>query len=325
MNIKTILFSKDRAMQLDAALRSFYLHCLDAELVKISVLYRVTDEHHARQYKTLMADYPRVTFIEQTNFRRDVIRWLNPYAAGSQAEENYIALARASRAALEIHGFRRIFRMFISGQLQRFLAPQPQDLFYLFLVDDNLFVRDFSLSHVVHVLQEQPSALGFSLRLGMNTTYCYSHDSAQRLPNFEHLSGGALAYEWVAAELDFGYPLEISSSVYRAQEIVPFLLSLEFNNPNTLEGEMAAQAKSFKEQLPLLVCYEKSITFCNPINLVQTTYQNRSGKKYSYSIAEMVERFDRGERVRVAAYTGFTTNACHQEVKLDFEQAVVPA
>ena len=112
-------------------------------------------------------------------------------------------------------------------------------------MDDNLFVRDFSLSHVVHLLQERPSALGCSLRLGMNTTYCYSHDSAQSLPNFKHLSGGALVYEWVTAEFDFGYPLEISSSVYRAQEIIPFLLGLEFENPNTLEGEMAAQTKRF--------------------------------------------------------------------------------
>ena len=36
----------------------------------------------------------------------------------------------------------------------------------------------------------------------------------------------------------------------------------------------------------------------------------------------MVNRFDRGERIRVVTYTGFTANACHQEVKLDFEQAV---
>ena len=51
-------------MQLDAVLRSFFLHCLDLELVKISVLYMVTDGYDARQYKTLIADYPQVTFIE---------------------------------------------------------------------------------------------------------------------------------------------------------------------------------------------------------------------------------------------------------------------
>jgi len=316
-----IVFSRDRAMQLDAVLRSFFLHCQDSELVKISVLYMVTDGDHARQYKTLISDYPQVTFIEQKNFRQDVLHWLTPYPSGSGAERNYIALANVSCANCFLPGFRRIFRMYIRPHLQKFLAPQPQGLFYLFLVDDNLFVRDFSLGHVVHVLQEQPRALGCSLRLGMNTTYCYSFEGTQSLPKFEQLSGGALAYDWVSAELDFGYPLEISSSVYRAQEIVPFLLGLEFDNPNTLEGEMAARAKRFKERFPLLICYEKSITFCNPINLVQTTYQNRSGKEYNYTIAEMVDRFDLGERINVAAYAGFTNNACHQEVELRFEQA----
>jgi hypothetical protein len=319
--ISGIIFSRDRAMQLDAVLRSFFLHCLDSELIKISILYMVSDENHARQYKTLMVDHPQVTFIEQTNFRQDVIHWLDPYVAGSCAAKKYFALDKAISVVRSIRDLSGKFKMFASQRLQKFLAPQPQDLFYLFLVDDNLFIRDFSLNHVVHILQGQPRALGFSLRLGMNTTYCYSYDSAQSLPKFEQLSGGALAYEWVSDELDFGYPLEISSSVYRAQEIVPFLLGLEFDSPNTLEGEMAAQAHRFKNKFPLLVCYEKSIAFCNPINLVQTTHQNRSGHEYNYTIQELLERFDRGERVSVVAYTGFTTNACHQEVELYFEQA----
>ena len=34
----------------------------------------------------------------------------------------------------------------------------------------------------------------------------------------------------------------------------------------------------------------------------------------------MIERFDRGERIDVERYAGFTPNACHQEVELVFKK-----
>jgi len=37
-----LIFSKDRALQLDAALRSFLLHCKDPELSEIRILYTTT-------------------------------------------------------------------------------------------------------------------------------------------------------------------------------------------------------------------------------------------------------------------------------------------
>src|SRR5258706_12280051 len=42
--------------------------------------------------------------------------------------------------------------------------------YVLFLVDDSLFVREFNLQSAIESLDDQPDALGFSLRLGPNTT-----------------------------------------------------------------------------------------------------------------------------------------------------------
>ena len=77
----------------------------------------------------------------------------------------------------------------------------------MFLVDDTLFVGSLSLAQAIKVLDDDPACLGFSFRLGRNTTYCYTLDKYQRLPAFEELSSGVLTFDWTDAEHDFGYPL----------------------------------------------------------------------------------------------------------------------
>lgn len=53
-NIVGIVFSKDRGMQLDAVLRSFYRHCRDIQTIDIQVLYTTSTPVHQRQYNTLI-------------------------------------------------------------------------------------------------------------------------------------------------------------------------------------------------------------------------------------------------------------------------------
>ncbi|MBM4147173.1 MAG: glycosyltransferase, partial [Nitrospira sp.] len=57
--------------------------------------------------------------------------------------------------------------------------------YVLFLSDDTIFIRNFNLKEAADSLKNNEDALGFSLRLGKNTTYCYPLDSEQRLPEFQ--------------------------------------------------------------------------------------------------------------------------------------------
>src|SRR4030042_1966805 len=100
-NCVSLIFSKDRALQLDATLRSFLLYCKDPELSEIRVLYTTTTSLHEEQYRQL---------------------------------------------------------------------------------------------------QKHPYAIGFSLRLGKNTTYCYPLDKGQRLPEFQTIEQDILKYNWTNAE-----------------------------------------------------------------------------------------------------------------------------
>jgi hypothetical protein len=197
-----------------------------------------------------------------------------------------------------------------------------EEIYVLFLVDDNIFTQSFVLREAVELLQQQKNLLGFSLRLGENTTHCYVSNRPQRLPVFHSMSRMVSKFDWTVSDQDFGYPLEVSSSMYRLKDILPFIAGLPFQNPNELEDRIAFRAKNFRFTHPFLGCYRQSVTFCNPVNKVQKIISNRSGENTDYGVDALALRFERGERIRVQAYSGFVPSACHQEVELVFERNV---
>jgi len=324
MMIKTLIFSRDRALQLDAVLRSFFLHCQDSEKTQVYVLYYATTSVHAQQYKTLKAEYPQVNFVQQRDFRSDVLRLLNPYSIGSSAQRFFTVLNQILSFVIMLERLRvRLLRSILLRLRVNILGrliPSPEEGYTLLLVDDNLFVKGFSLGDSMVALQTNPEALGFSLRLGRNTVYCYSMDQPQTLPEFNVIEQSILKFDWTTSELDFAYPLEVSSSIYRSKEIFPLIARQTFNNPNELEYQLAVSAELFKQKNPYLLCPESSYTFCNPLNIVQNFAPNRASDKIAYSSEHLADIFDQGLRINVYAYEGFVPQSCHQEVFLKFFQ-----
>lgn len=323
MTIKAVIFSYNRAMQLDGTLRSFYLHCENASSVEVYVLYRVSSTKHEAQYEVLKRDYPQVNFVRETHFKRDlevilksfyesdvqktmleIVKWANSFISESTLPSSWF--------------FRKIKKL--ARRLPLLPMPSPEgENYLLFMVDDNIFIRDFAISAVVAALHSVKDAIGFSLRLGLNTTFCYPMDAQQQIPGHQAIMDNVLVHEWVSAQYDFNYPLEVSSSIYRASDIVPFLLGLSYANPNTLESEMAVRSGWFARRYPKLLWFDSSVAFCNPINKIQTVLaDNRAAVLHYYTIDDLSRKFEMGERINVEFYAGFAPNACHQEVELKF-------
>lgn len=257
-------------MQLDAALRSLWLHCRDVNCLDVKVLYSVSDPIHDRQYRQLMAEHPAVHFIPEYDFK---------------------------------------------GQLPACIAEYP---FVLFMVDDMMFVRPFSIKECTELLNEHQDALGFSLRLGTNTHYCYSLDRFQHFPPVQAIDGRRLKWNWTMGECDFGYPLEVSSSLYRTSDLLPVIADIHFSEPNTFEAYLAAEAYRFAGCKPFIISHESTISFSNPVNKVQQVYNNRAGTSGENTIQRLSLLFEQGYRISIEAYSGFTPYACHQEVELCF-------
>jgi glycosyltransferase involved in cell wall biosynthesis/cephalosporin hydroxylase/tetratricopeptide (TPR) repeat protein/cyclopropane fatty-acyl-phospholipid synthase-like methyltransferase len=268
--IRGVIFSKDRSMQLDGALRSFSHHCTDAGAVVLNVLYTTSSALHANQYQILKAEYPSVHFVRENSFKDDLL-----------------ALISSSE-------------------------------YILFLVDDNIFVKGFSIDHAMSGLKQHPEAIGFSLRLGSNTRYCYMLTRGQAIPEFKKSANNVNRYEWTTAECDFGYPLEVSSSIYRAADIVPLLQQLDYKNPNTLELALDSSKHAFLKTRKSLLCFGQSVTFCNPLNMVQTMWKNRAGGNSLYTPAKLAEMYDEGYRMDIGAFTGFKPDSCHLETEVPF-------
>jgi len=190
--------------------------------------------------------------------------------------------------------------------------------YVIFLVDDNLFTHNFSVKEIEKLLKEYDKILGFSLRLGLNTHYSYPTAKEQVIPPHKVINKKILLWSWVNEELDFGYPIELSSSVYRIEDIYPILDNCNYHNPNELEYVMDFCKKYFQVTHPYMACYEKSVAFCAPVNRVNPNNGNRSGSKEEYSIENLLTKYENGVRIDVNKLVGFIPNACHQEIDFDF-------
>ncbi|AIF50652.1 glycosyltransferase [Pelosinus sp. UFO1] len=266
-----LIFSKDRAMQLDATLRSFSLHCRDMGNIDFKVIWTYSNSINEQQYQELASTYPSIEFISELNFESQVLASIAGYA------------------------------------------------YVLFLVDDNIFVRDFSMENVIESLRTNQDALGFSLRLGINTNSCHLLRLDQQLPTFMITENEFLKYDWTSAQYDFAYPLEVSSSVYRVNDIMA-AVHHSFADPTMLEVQLNRNKKIFYQQKKFLLCNQYSYTFCNFINRVHTIVKNQAGETFYYSTEQLSEMFIQGHRINVEEYNSFIPNACHQVVELKFKK-----
>jgi hypothetical protein len=123
-------------------------------------------------------------------------------------------------------------------------------------------------------------------------------------------------FGWVGAEADYGYPVEISSSLYRVLDIKPIVSNMEFSNPNELEWNMSRCIGMFQQMKPRLLCYEESVCFCNPINKINQS-GNRSGINPEYLPDSLLTKMEKCGKIEYDKFRGFVSNARHQEVDIN--------
>jgi hypothetical protein len=271
-NSIAVFLSKDRALQLDAALRSFFMHCNDPDNIDVCVYYKATTSQFENQYLTLKDDYPSVRFIPEINIKSDFISLIAPYD------------------------------------------------YFLGTVDDNIFLRKFSISEIVSLMTLHQNALGFSLRLGTNTTFCYMADRPQKLPEFKAIEGGYISYDWRSAEGDFGYAIEISSTLYRVADLMPVFQSENIKSSHDLEAKIFDKTHLFASKRPMMLCPEISLLISTPLNITKTDWTvNRQANRQDFTLESLAETFDKGRRIHVENFSGLTPQSCHMEIELQFE------
>lgn len=67
-----LIFSKDRAMQLDLCLISLYEHMEDQQLPQIIVIFKGSNLDHIESYETIREEHPYAELWQENNFHEDV-------------------------------------------------------------------------------------------------------------------------------------------------------------------------------------------------------------------------------------------------------------
>lgn len=266
----TVIFSKNRPLQLDLTLTTNEIFCKDRKIGDEIVLYKTSNEKFERAYEQVAKEHPNAVFIKEEEFKKDLLTILD--------RRHYV----------------------------------------LFVVDDCIFTHPYSLNTVCSLLDICEGVLGFSLRLGYNTKICYPIAKENDIPKMQIMGNGVNAFSWKeAGEGDFSYPLEISSSAYRYDDLKFLLENLPYTNPNTLEWMLSLSTKYFSNK-QFVLCYENSVAFCNPINRVEIDNNNRSGVNPKYSTENLLNLYDAGYRIDYRLFEKFVSNGAHQEVDIDF-------
>lgn len=265
-----IFFSKDRAMQLDAAIRSCHVHCESLPSVKKVVIFKTSSKIHADQYKQLQKDHQDFLFVKEEHVPQQIVEQASPF---------------------------------------RFIS---------FHCDDNLYIRTLSFSKATQILSKNESVLAHSFRLGKNIKYSYTRNSPEPQPVFLNLDQGVLRFNWAKMKhRGFGYPFEISASVYRCDHILPLLLKCPKGAVVEIENYLSNQRKKYSKSHPFLTCEELPSVISVPVNQVGIL-PNRKGQNHNHSIESLARKFSENFRIITSQFHDYVSEATHVELEFSF-------
>lgn len=166
-----------------------------------------------------------------------------------------------------------------------------------------------------------------SLRLGRNTVYCYPRDLEHGLPRFSprgpflvwgwHESPEGDLFDWQGKEGDFGYPYSIDGTVHRRDSLLAWTEG-DAGNPNQMEGRVVHAIGQRTDLPPRMACFPLSVQVGLPLNVVNTTHNNRVGMTHPQDPELLNRRYLRGERINWAAIDFGGVRGAHQELELVF-------
>jgi len=286
-NVKLIIFSKNRALQLFTLLSS--LDKNSTIFKDIYILYKFTNEEYKQGYDKLKT---------QTYENIDKDKSIYFY------EENE-------------EGFK--------SNLNELLQLNREKYDHIcFMVDDQIMYQKLENENEIFDLITD-DVFCFSLRLGLNIKYRHLTDKYFNLLNYEESDNGKfIKWNWreQGQQSDFGYFFSVDSHIFKYKDIEKLIKPLNYNNPNTFEASMHLQYNFPKNYM---CSYNNSKTVSLPINRVNDVFLNRFGVKVNITEKELNDRFLNGEIIDYENMQYENINACHVEIpvlfKKEFEHA----
>lgn len=193
-SINVIFYSKNRAMQLEACMRSLRNHFKEYDLAHKTVIFAATDKSYVTGYKKLIEDYPEVSFVPESNFKAQTVAAIHPsnlhtmfvmddilfkndFSLGDntfKAMNSYGTYVLA--VSLRLHkGITYCYAIDKSTQLPAFIRDVPNefclwswpgkqgDFGYAYSLDANLFFTDHIRNAILNIDFSNPNTLEANL------------------------------------------------------------------------------------------------------------------------------------------------------------------
>lgn len=111
--------------------------------------------------------------------------------------------------------------------------------YLMFGVDDEIYYRQ--LEHFEEIKLVLNKCFSYSLRLAPNITFCQPANNPNKLPKLVRVQGAenTLLFNRTEGWGDWDYPFNLTSTLYKTQDVLTVLSNIEFNNPNELEANGA--------------------------------------------------------------------------------------
>lgn len=282
MRTNVVIFSKDRAAQLEACIRSFLVSCTDnKEQYSISVLYKASNEEFAAGYE-----------LCKTELEGYGIEW------------------KAQRHDLS---FKKDLLMLFRGKESTPLT--------MFLVDDILFREKFSFfDSEIESLVDNFFLLACSLRLDKNIVACYATSSPSAIPPFT--KGNVWNWYGAQGDWGYPYSVDgnvyRTGDMLRKMTYAEYNSPNQFEASMNLTNS-STTGLGTPEKPTHMICYVERSKLVNiPANRVQDEYKNRVGNIMTPE--EMNKKFLDGERIALSTVANLDNSTVHVEIPIAWEQ-----
>lgn len=254
MKIQIIIFSFNRAMQLDALLRSINDFIGKDQCERVSVIYNTSSPDYEKGYAILKERYD-CRFLKEKQVGR------KPYPFGCYLNLfNWRKLVRNPKARRQRTNFRDLTLQCLSNSDAELT---------MFLTDDSVFIEPVKLKDEwLTYICNNPKSSQLSLRLGKQ------YDVQ---PLESRVDDGMLSWRYSdnPTNNNWGYRFSVDAHLYQTHELKRVLSKCVFTNPSFLEGfvqDYARRKNLWNNGYSLI---EPSI-LSYPLNMVQDVAGNES-------------------------------------------------
>jgi hypothetical protein len=250
--ITTIIFSYNRALQLDELIKSILKYDIDKQL-DLHVLFLYTDSNFYNGYLKIKKQYNKIEWHNEIRHESIfMLPFLPPYW------HNYFWWFKYKHNRWIETDFRDKLHLILSGSDNKTV---------MFLTDDSLFYKDIKINQkIIDKIILNPESISYSLRHGeniLNGKFKTLGNCINWTPFYNHENT-----EWE-------YPFSVDGHIYNKAFIHKILKKVFYKNPNTLEANVACYARE-KNLFSEMYANNCSCLVGFEINRVQQIVKNKS-------------------------------------------------